>query len=225
MAIAFDIASDGGLVNPGTSLTWSHTCTGSDLILFAGCFGQTGSDVITGITYNGVAMTLVDKILEGGASGRYTYLFYLLNPATGAHDVVISASGSTAISGLAASYTGVKQSGQPDASAKNSAAGLAGNTDYTTSVTTIADNCWTVLFAKNNSGAPTASAGSTEREDNGNGIGIYDSNGVITPAGARSMLVKTAGVADWGSVMASFAPAVTTSVKDVIGSGFIPHAR
>lgn len=201
MAIALDAAVNGGLGIGVTSLTWSHTCTGSDRILFVGAFGDFATDAITGATYAGAAMTLVDKRQITG--DRWVYLFYRIAPATGANNVVVSANASIAIGGDSASYTGAKQSGQPDASATN-VAGAA--TSITTSVTTIADNCWTILLAKNNGGGdPSAGTGSTRRAF-GNEMGIFDSNAAITPAGAYSMQV-TANSSNWAAVMASFAPA------------------
>ena len=55
MAIAFDAATDGGN-NAGitTSLTFAHTCTGSNGFLDVCFSGDTigGSDDVTGVTYN-----------------------------------------------------------------------------------------------------------------------------------------------------------------------------
>lgn len=210
---ALDTSTDGGITNPGTSHTFSHTCTGSDLILFVGVMGDVTTDRITGVTYNGVAMTLIDKILEGDDFPRWAYLYYLIAPATGAHNVVISASASIALGGSASSYTGASQTGQPDASNKNSGSNVASGVDYTTSVTTIADNCWTVMFTKNDSGTATASTGSTLRTSNASGLSMWDSNGVISPAGARSMSVQRNATSDWASVIASFSPVATASAR------------
>jgi len=99
MAIAFDATTDGGNTT-ATSLTYSHTCTGSNRILFVSVIGAIGSDNVTGATYAGAAMTLVDK----QASARSTYLFYLIAPATGANNVVVSAGSSSFIWSAAAPY-------------------------------------------------------------------------------------------------------------------------
>lgn len=205
MAIAFDIASDSGLIVGSSTATWSHTCTGSNLILFAGFFADT-SDVVTGVTYNSVAMAFVNKIQV--PSERWLYLYELVNPATGAHNIVASASGSIVWRGFGLSYTGAAQTGQPDASNTNTTTG----TSLTTSVTTVADNCWTVLVGKNLNGAVTAGTGSTQRATSTtNGIAVFDSNGVITPAGSTSMAISSALSEAIGAVMASFAPAVSAA--------------
>lgn len=68
-------------------------------------------------------------------------MYYLINPSTGANNIVASTSISQTLIFQNTSYTGVKQSAQPDAS--NTSA-YTTTTSQSTSVTTIADNCWTV---------------------------------------------------------------------------------
>lgn len=204
MAIAFDTSTDAGFTAGVTSKTFAHTCTGANLILFVASWGDIVNDVVTGATYNGVAMTLVGKALESG--GRWAYLFSLIAPATGAHNVVISASSSISIAGMSASYTGVRQSSNPDVS--TTATPTADSP--VTSLTTLANNSWTFLCARNGIGASTAGAGSTLRKSSSNGLAIFDSGGAITPAGSYSMTVTAAG-ASWALIMASFAPVATTN--------------
>lgn len=217
MAIAFDAAVD-GLSNTGTSHTWNHTCTGSLLILWVGFNGDNiGSfDDITSVTYNGVAMTLANKQVNPASGGdRNTYLYYLLGPATGSHAVVINCTNSHLLQGGSASYTGVKQSGQPDATAVN-AETVSSNKTLTTTLTTSADNCWTVVVegcydGGPGAGSPGAGAGTTKRavDATNGGWGIFDSNAVVHPAGSAS-LTTTRSADPFGleilHVMASFQP-------------------
>ena len=71
MAIAFDAATDGGNVNPGTTLTFAHTCTGSLGLLVVGFNGDNigGADDVSSVTYNGVALTLADKQVNPASGG------------------------------------------------------------------------------------------------------------------------------------------------------------
>src|SRR3990167_3818009 len=138
MALALDTGTNGGNNGGGTSHTYSHTCTGSDLILFVGVGTNSSSDLISGVTYNTVAMILVDK--QQGTSTNYSYLYYLITPATGAHDVVVSASSTCTIYSGAVSYTGAKQSGQPDSTNKGTETGAT----FTLSTTVVASNCWLI---------------------------------------------------------------------------------
>lgn len=199
MAIALD-ASSASFVNPGTSLTYSHTCTGSDLILLVGVRGTSTNGSITGVTYNGVAMTEVTRVLETGGN-IYIYLFYLIAPATGANDIVISSSSSALITGVSASFTGVKQSGQPDAFDTNS-----GASPLTTSLTSVADNCWGIMLAQDNNGTVTAGTGSTSIvQDNFNALELFRySSNPITPAGNFSMQVT--GSNTYATIIVSIAP-------------------
>lgn len=95
------------------SRTFSHTCTGSNRILIVGVSTEdTGSadKVPTGVTYNTVALTKVVSAQIGDPSVTVS-LWYLVAPATGANDIVISLPEvvGTVIGG-GISFTGVIQS-------------------------------------------------------------------------------------------------------------------
>lgn len=200
MAISFDAATVATSV-VSTTLTYAHTCTGSDRIIFVAVQGIISTDTITGVTYNGVALTLVNKIQL--PSWRFIYLWYLIAPATGANNVVVTSSSSGNIDSCCSSYTGVGQSGQPDNNATNNASAV---TTITTTLTTIADNCWSVLAEANDVGGSTAGSGTTLRGSSTNGIAIFDSNAAKTPAGSVSLIANIGGSGKMGTVMASFSP-------------------
>lgn len=113
MAVAFDaFSTPASFSSYVDSLTWAHTCSGSDRVLIVGIVGL--SDVppphdVVSVTYNGVAMT---KIGEQDNAGVHTELWRLVAPATGANNVVITLDGSFDTSwliGMAKSFTGVDQ--------------------------------------------------------------------------------------------------------------------
>lgn len=200
--IAFD-ASAGGSAASTNNLTVAMTVgSGSNRALVVAVTGAS-SDLVTSATFNGVAMTLVNKTTPMDGS-RYLYAFYLAAPASGAHNIVVSASGtSDFILAAAASYTGVSQSGQPEVNHPNE--GL------TNVLTTLTNNAWTVLAAKNEAGNAVAGSGSTKR--GGDGFGgditcVFDSNGPVTPAGSNSMAFGPSGAFNSSSIMLSLAPAV-----------------
>lgn len=203
-AIAFDAGSNGE-ANPGTSLTVAHTCTGSNLILFAGVQIGSGNDWITGVTYNSVAMTQIGTV----ANNNRSYLFYLLAPATGNNNIVISSSNSVQIRAANASHTGALQSGVPDASGTQQ---LSAVTSITTSVTTVLNNCWMVAHCADDQGTLAAGTGSTQRAVASTASSIIgDSNGVITPAGAYSMQWTHGASGTMATVQASFAPFIAAA--------------
>jgi hypothetical protein len=206
MAIAVDATSSGSA--SATSVTVAHTCTGSNRILFVGVWIQdSGTDKISGITYNGVSMTQIGKVIN--AQVESVYLYYLVAPASGTNNIVMSKTGTDLGYVLGVSYTGAKQSGQPDASITNDA---TQETTTTTSVTTVTDNCWTLLMMKSTGTGNSAGTGTTLRLDGpGNdSTGIYDSNAAITPAGSTSLIV-TGGNDFRATVMAAFSPVAGTN--------------
>lgn len=201
MAIAFDASAKDTVT--ATSLTYAHTCSGSNRILFVGVSYNNVTDITSSVTYNGVGLTKITEVSDGSVG--ISQLWYLIAPATGANNIVITLSSSKFIKGYSCSYTGAKQSGVPDASDTE----FVSNTTATTTLTTIADNCWSVLHASVGSSL-SAGAGSTQRESVSN-AGIFDSNGALTPAGSKSMTVTQSVSSAMRLVMASFAPFVATA--------------
>ena len=223
MSIAPDAVS-GSFVNPGTSHTQAHTCSGANRALWVNVVGADVTDLITGATYAGVPMTLVSK---GRGNGRWNYLFLLLAPATGTNNIVVTASASSYIEINGSSYTGVAQTGQPEAFAQNMASGSA--TSRSQSVTTLTDNSWVVGSVMGQSGSITAGAATTLRNTSLVGA-LVDSGGPVTPAGARALAVN-AGSNELTLIVAAMAPAgaggtsatangttVTSSASIVVGS-------
>lgn len=91
MALAIDaVSSTSG--NGAGPFSWSHTCSGSDRVLFVGISHYDSSDTVSGVTYNSVAMTAVPS----GATNNgqfYVSLWYLIAPATGSNTVSVTFTG------------------------------------------------------------------------------------------------------------------------------------
>lgn len=203
MPIALDTSTDGGVTNTTTTHTFSHTCSGADRILWVGAFGDE-NDNVSGITYNGVAMSRVGTALES-VSARRVYLYVLVGPATGANNVVITTSVTVdALAGHAVSHTGATQSGQPDSSNTNTATAA---TSVTGSTTVVASNCWLVCVTRNELGAASAGTGTTQRVSSANGLGMFDSNATVG-TGSQSLQATFGSATEWGIVIASFSPSV-----------------
>lgn len=198
-AIAFDASTVGASPTRGaTSETYSHAVgSGSDRYLVVAIARNddttTAPDDITSVTYNGVAMTRL-VALDGNGDGRflYSYLYGLANPTPGSHNVVVSLTGSTGSRAysITASYTGVKQTGQPDATASVTAS--TGNAVSTT-LTTVADNSWIIAGAADNNPPYTGSGVLTTRGGSTAASSLLDSNGVLTPAGAKTVSITATG--------------------------------
>lgn len=124
MAIAVDATST-GTSTAGTTVTVSHTCTGSDLVLIVFAGAQDGVTTPT-CTYNGVSMTQGTTRDIGGEMS--STVFYLVGPATGTHDIVLTKGSGDEFGVMGISFTGA---GGVSATASNS----GGNLDTTATVT------------------------------------------------------------------------------------------
>lgn len=205
MAIAYDSSAAAGSTST-TSLSYSHTTSGSDRVLVVFAKTYSSSDLVTGITYAGVSMT---KLLTGqDAGGLWSHAYILANPATGANNVVVSLSSANYIGSTSHSYTGCKTVSIPDASGSlNSSV-----TDVTTTLTTTVDNCW--LVGSYNGGRPyTPGVGTTVRQTqlSSDYLVTFDSNGAKTPAGSYSLAGSQSTATACRNYIISLAPAPTAS--------------
>ena len=213
MAIAFDATSSitWNTAIP-TSKTWSHTCTGSDLVLIVGIAHEDTTDAdrgCSGITYNGVALTKI-RTDDNLGDNITSELWYLLGPATGANNIVATFNGGVDDGDcMAISLTGVAQSGQPDAQNGATASNV---TSISVDVTTVADNCWVVdaFIRGDGTTGNTVGAGQTARVNETfslAGAGMSH-EGPKTPAGVVTMswTRNTSGSPDWAISAASFKP-------------------
>lgn len=184
MAIARDTYK--AMYNPGTaaSHTFSYTVSGSDRLLLV-CFTVVNStNRASGVTYNGTAMTSV--LAASNQDSRWQHLYYLINPDTGTHNVVITLTGSyNTIYVGAISYTGVAQTGFPDASSGSLV--TVGSGDSTKSLTTVGNNACIVLYYY---GYHQGSTNTTDVSYLG-GVGLSEYTGLDAgAAGSKSMSVS-----------------------------------
>jgi hypothetical protein len=206
MAIAVDATSEGGRAT-AASQTFTHVCTGSDLLLIVGVLVGAVENMTSGsVTYNGVALTMLGSEMLNHAGNFKLSFWYLIGPATGSHSVVVTPNSSSDTMAVAASYSGVSQTGFPDASGSRQPAQAASVTE---TLTTIADNAWMAWVGLDEFNTPTAGAGTTRRVINSgfNGVFIADSNAAFTPAGSHSLVMNAGNAADWmNDIFATFAP-------------------
>ncbi len=94
VAIDATTSAQAEVTTAANTLTFAHTTTntGTNLVLVVGVsmnISQRTSTTISGITYNGVALTLAGAQNDSSNAVR-TEVWYLVNPATGNHNVVIT---------------------------------------------------------------------------------------------------------------------------------------
>lgn len=182
---------------------FSFTTSGTNRILWNFVVADT-TDTVTGSTYGGVAMTLVDKV-QRSVADRWLYSFYLVAPASGSNTISIALSAGSWVESFVLNFSGALQSGQPDAHGTNTV--IAG-TSLSKSITTTANNCWTVgMMSLAAARVLTPDAGTNVVDTDGSNISrSLDSNANITPPGSTSLGGSWAVNASGGILVASIAP-------------------
>lgn len=205
MAIAVDATSE-GYAN-STSLTYSHTCTGSDRVLTVALWTFPSGDTVTGITYNGTAMTKLGT--QSADAGGYTNLWGIANPSTGANNIVISMS-SSQVFATSASYTGCNTTTPfPDTEAGGSGSG----TSLSASISISVNNSWLILAGRSPSRVPTAGANTIVRKTNGTSgdAGWLLDSGTAMGTGTQSLNWSYSPSATTYHVIGSIAPATAST--------------
>lgn len=203
MAIAYDATSrsGNGWSTNTSSLTFSHTITGSNTFLAVGTGTyNTAARSVSGVTYNGVACTKANAItatLEG--VNQDTELWYLDGPATGANNIVVTLSAVTEFAqSIATSYTGKTSSGiDANATSQDTSGSTA---SPACNVTVVASDCWLVSFAySRRAESPTAGTATTVRNTGASGHAQGDSNAVVG-TGSQTLAFSTAVSGTWPGV-------------------------
>jgi len=213
--MAFDSASSSS-VQYSNSLTFSHTIgNGSNriLVVTASIENCDPYPVVTGITYNGQALTKADsaQVISSNLCAGRAELWYLLEanlPTAGAYNVVISLSGSPdELLAGALSLENVAQQA-PEAGNTNTNE----STNYiSVNVNTLTDGAWLVdSVHSGNDGSYTPDGGQTEHYDI-TGAGYTSRHAASTKevpsAGATTMGQTHSGANRQAYVASAFAPA------------------
>lgn len=204
MAISYD--SSAQLETTSSSPSFNHTCSGSDRILFVYLIMKSTSVGVNSATYNSSNMTLITS-MQLGSTNTKMFLYYIIAPSTGTNAISFSLTSSVKLKILSASYTGAKQTSQPDAyGTVNNATTI---NSETASITTIANNCWTIMAGGTEIDGGwdlTAGTGSHLITATSYSAALFDSNAPITPAGSKSMTTDAGGAGQIGLIISSFSP-------------------
>ncbi len=99
-------ATSKGMAN-AASLTIQHiVAVQSNRLLLIGVTTR-NAVLVTGVTYNGVAMTLKETITKG-TDGRLD-VWYLLQPDTGTHNIIVTLASAEDVAAIGISYYNVNQ--------------------------------------------------------------------------------------------------------------------
>ena len=221
-AIARDTTVNGSAGGVSTGPSWSHTCTGSNLILIVWA-GTESSIGVSGITYNSAAMTQA-TVATQYTSEHFQYLYYKTGPSTGANTVQVTHASSTySEGGYSISYTGAASAGQPDATA---ALSEASGTSGSTTITVVAANCWVFGAGRMDNGGTRSITNLTALSPNpmGDTANIAgDSNGTVSTGALTvgvSSTVSDGPTGVWMSIAPFVAAAATGGgTRELMGVG------
>ena len=204
--------------SPGTTLSWSHTIGGgSNRLLLVGVEVEDASStdaVVSGVTYNGVAMTRATSAIAGTTFFMNVEVWYLLEaslPAAGTYTVNVTTTGTTD-NRIGGSYSiaDMKQTG-PEAT--NTQTSNTGPATMNTSVTTVTDGAlvFDAIGSGNlNTGFVPNQTGQAEFYDTtvGSSTGA-GSTKIVATAGSTTMGWTVTGASQTAHVVTAFAPADT----------------
>ena len=194
-AIVFDAASSNFNSTQGATLTISHTVgnPNANRILIVGAESEeptSGNCSVTGVTFSGVALTKINEAIASDSYMQCVSLRYLLSPAAGTHDIVITWPQHTDNrSGGGISIYNAAQQG-PEAS--NTKALSGSPSSITTSLTTLTAGAWVVDAVgsgNKGSGFTPLESGQTER---------YDVQASSSAGAGSTKHVATAGLTSMG---------------------------
>lgn len=188
------------------SQTRSITIAGTDRLLVVTALSNNGANPITGITYNGVALTKKANVRPTGATFD-TDTWTLVNPSTGANDLVITASGSSVIVSCGISYNGVDQTTPVPTVAQTTGSSATMSHSITT---TVADS-WIYAGSRTGGAQPDATGTNYVRVASNASNGVHaghTGSGIATPA-STSVSVGIASSQAWGFMLLEIAPVGT----------------
>lgn len=219
-AIAYDNSGSNVQTSGSTiSVTWTINSGTNGLVV---AIVANGNNIgMSGCTCGGNAMTLGPS--QTTRANMRTYLYWYVGQGAGSTTVTCTYSSSVTEGTLmVASYTGVKQTGQPDASNGSNASTTSSGT-YTTTITTVANNSIIVAGQTVNEdwGSVAAQSPLTGRFD-AVGSGSFGTNAsmgdyILATAGAQAVGFNVIGFEAYEQVVASFAPATDSSQAVITG--------
>ncbi len=198
-SIQFDAVSNSGYQAATSSLSWSHTWSGSSRMLSVDISMLSVTDTVTAMTYGGANCTFIGAQNVAGGVGRVESWRICQNdpsaPAAGANTISVTISGSLACTGEAVSYKNVNQSFPVESYNGNSGINAGSGTDATVAVTPIANNTWIhAALATSQSSGITPSQTSRNVVAGALGTGANSDTGPISPAALTTMTFTGEGL-------------------------------
>lgn len=192
----------------GTTLTFSHTCTGASKLVVSVQLWQdvAGTGTVSGITYNGVALTKIGEKRQASTSMQVE-MWYLDAPAAGAHNIVVTISGNTDAR-KAGSISLIGATNGYDQTNSSGGSSTSASTSVTPSV-----NDSIIIDTLISFGGTTAVEGSTSFFESTTGsINAAAQYYIQTTAASKAMTWSWTTSGDYSHFVASFKPGALQSI-------------
>lgn len=170
-----------------TSTTGTHNSNKTFLIVAV----YSASNDVTGVSFNGTALTQIGTAFTITWSSRYGSLWYLANPSQGSYAISVTGGTSNVIDGL--SVGGVDLENPIEAITTSTDETASANP--TLSVTTLKNNAFVLAFGQIQN-SPSGGANTTEIFEGASADASYRSTNEVSPAGAFTINV-TASSGGW----------------------------
>lgn len=193
----------------GTITLATFTVSSSNPIIIACEENTTSAANITSFKANGTTMNVIDT--NASVVGIGQLVVYDITGISGSVSITMTQTTTAANNyGVVASYSGAKQTGQPDAHTPGTGTSIAG---FTSGATPVAANSWATQCGANSSTATTPGTGSNTVQawSAASGNWFYDSNGVVT-AGSNYAMTTTGPSANYTWDEVTIAPIVIAPV-------------
>lgn len=187
----------GGNTNAGTTLTQAFTCSGVDRALIV-CASTRSSSSVTGVTYNGVAMTSLGAAVTNGSVT--STIWALSNPASGSNNIVVTVSSSNSIMYSGYSFTNAHQTTSSLTGTRATATGTSTDPSVAVSSAVGEQVVGFAAYPNNPFIIPTLGAGQRKPKWNSEGNAAQYSHVAFIEYGATSVTISLALSASvaWG---------------------------
>lgn len=225
------IATDTSGHTSGGGSTLSYTMGSvSNGLLVVTCSRQDSNHAnfpISSITYGASTLTSVRQD-SSSSNNVSSAIQYLLAPSSGTATITVNGGSVTTLI-VASSWSGVKQSAQPDAQAGKGTANQSSSSP-SQSITTVANNSVIIDCISSEANRTSLGGGQTSiGTDQGQSFeNVSSSYLILATAGAQTMSAGLSSGQPYNMSVASFSPAagVTTAIVDILDStGVLPFAR
>ncbi|HZR66755.1 MAG TPA: C25 family cysteine peptidase [Terriglobales bacterium] len=217
MAVDATTSAQNELTTAANTLTFAHTttATGTNLVLVVGVsmnISQRTATTVSGITYNGVALTRAG-VQNDSSNAVRTEIWYLINPGTGTHNVVVTENIGGILSTIgtvagATTFTGADQTTPIRAFASNQSAGTNANA-YVNVASGPNDYVLDTLAATSGTTANITSPAQTQQwslNSTGGTRDVYGFGSTRVGSASASMSETLSGNARWSDSAVSIQP-------------------